>query len=88
MTRKDLRPDQGLPVRSLSLRPVARRYGAMWIDWDEGDYCRWFAQAKGWLPSDTIRQPIGVLDHLVDEAMQDAAQRAREAEQAKNRRPF
>lgn len=88
MTRKDLRGGQALPVRSVSLRPVVKRYGAMWIDWDEADYCAWFASSKGWLPSDTIRQPIGLLDQLVDNTMQDMAERQREAERQKNRRPF
>lgn len=60
----------------------------MWIDWDESDYCGWFATSKGWLPTDTIRQPIGLLDQLVDDAMQEMAERRREAERRKNRRPF
>ena len=67
---------------------MVTRYGAMWIDWDESDYCRWFANSKGWLPSDTIRQPIGVLDALVDDAMQEMEERRREAERQKTRRPF
>ena len=65
-----------------------KRYGVLWIDWDEVDYCAWFATAKGWLPTDTVRQPIGVLDQLVDDAMQEIAERQREAERQKNRRPF
>ena len=81
-------PASVLPVRSLSQRPVVSRYGVLWIDWDADDYCEWFAVERGWLPSDTIRQPIGILDRLVDTSKQVAAEREREAERQRNRQPF
>lgn len=81
MKRSEVTFGSSLPVRSMSARPVVERYGALWCDWDAGDYCEFFAgHLFRWAPTLTMQQPIGLLDRIVDDVMQEAHKRQAQAE--------
>ena len=41
--------------------------GVWHVHWTATEYCRFFAHEKGWLPSDVMTQPVGILDQIIDD---------------------